>query len=140
MKTLTKTNGIGKDGKDAAQAASLKVEELLQVQQKQLEGVRSGIAEDISKIRESVQGMISEALIKRASAHDKRKKAPTGKNSADLSSDGGVNSGLEQSAQKTKEREKMERQIIELESTLREEVALLRERNTEKELELETSK
>ena len=32
MKTLTKTNGIGKDGKDAAQAASLKVEELLQVQ------------------------------------------------------------------------------------------------------------
>jgi len=34
----------------------------------------------------------------------------------------------------------MERQIIELESTLREEVALLRERNTEKELELEISK
>lgn len=127
MKTLTKANGTGKDGKDAAQAASLKVEELLQVQQKQLEGVRSGIAEDISKIRESVQAMISEALIKRSSVHDKRKQAPLGRTS---DSDGGVNSGVEQSAQKTKEREKMERQIIELESTLREEVALLRERNT----------
>ena len=48
------------------------------------------IGEDITKIREQVQGMISEALLKRATANEKRKRG------ADiLSSDGGLNSGMD---------------------------------------------
>jgi len=62
--------------------------------------VRHGITEDISKIRESVQNMINEALLKRATAAQEksRRAAPQGR-SVDMSSDGGTNtSGVDQSA------------------------------------------
>jgi len=42
-----------------------KNEVLLSEQQKQLDTMRSGIAEDVQRIRESVQNMISDALAKR---------------------------------------------------------------------------
>ena len=85
-------------------------------QQKHLEGVKGSLTEDISRIREQVQSMITEALVKRQ-AEKKRVLSGSG-----VSSDGGGEGG------KNKEREKLERQIKELEEQYKEEVVKLKQR------------
>jgi 16S rRNA C1402 (ribose-2'-O) methylase RsmI len=96
-----------KDGStNPAIDATQKVESLLQEQHRQLEGVKVSINEDIGKIREQVQVMIGEALSKRLTESSKRKQDV-------LSSDGAE-------TQKNREREKLERQIKELEDSFKE--------------------
>ena len=94
--------GNAKD-KDAAQA---KVEQLIEEQRNHLEGLKKGVDSEISRIRESVQGMISEAMLKRQAAQEKRRKVGD-------SSDGDA------SGQKTKESEKMERMLKTLEENFK---------------------
>lgn len=55
-----------------AHQTSIKLEELMISHQRQLEGVKSTLAEDISKIKDSVSGMIAEALVKRAQANQEK--------------------------------------------------------------------
>jgi phosphoglycerate-specific signal transduction histidine kinase len=94
--------------------------------------VKQTIAEDIVRIREAVQGMISEALLKREA---KKKKA------AEVSSDGGgfAGSGVEGgSASKAKsESEKMERLVKTMEENYRRELVELQKKTQEQELEIE---
>lgn len=72
--------------------------------------------------------MIGEALVKRAVAHaDKRKQR-----SAEMSSDGGgANSGMDGSAQKMKEREKLEKQLQDLEDSFKIQLLVLRDKTEE---------
>lgn len=96
---------------------------MISEQSKQLDNVKQTIAEDIVRIREAVQAMISEALLKREA---KKKRA------ADLSSDGfaGNNSGVEGgSASKAKsESEKMERLVKTMEENYRRELVELQKK------------
>jgi len=89
--------------------------------------VKQTIAEDIVRIREAVQAMISEALLKREA---KKKKA------AEVSSDGGfAGSGVEGgSASKAKsESEKMERLVKTMEENYRRELVELQKKTQEQE-------
>lgn len=52
------------------------MEQLIEEQRAHLDGLKKGVDSEISRIRESVQTMISEAMLKRqAAASDKRRKA-----------------------------------------------------------------
>lgn len=111
---------MNKSAADAAQkegssSANLKVEELLSEQQRQLEKVRYGISEDVSKIKENVQSLIEQALAKRA-LEKRGRGAPTGK-SGELSSDGFESAN--QKEMRSKERERLEGQIKELEDSFK---------------------
>ena len=89
--------------------------------------MKQTIAEDIVRIREAVQAMISEALLKREA---KKKKA------AEVSSDGGfAGSGVEGgSASKAKsESEKMERLVKTMEENYRRELVELQKKTQEQE-------
>ena len=100
---------------------------MISEQSKQLDNVKQTIAEDIVRIREAVQAMISEALLKREA---KKKKA------AEVSSDGGfAGSGVEGgSASKAKsESEKMERLVKTMEENYRRELVELQKKTQEQE-------
>lgn len=104
------------------------VEHLISEQSKQLDHVKQTIADDILRIREAVQSMISEALLKREA---KKKKA--------ADSDGLAGSGVEGgSALKAKsESEKMERLLKTMEEDYKRELVELQKKTQEQEREIE---
>ena len=107
----------------------MKLEELLVAQQKQLEGVKGALTEDISRIRESVSGMIQEALIKRAQANQEKAL----KRSMLSASSDGDNS-------KDREREKIANHLKKVEEDFKVRVQELEEQNKQVQKEIEERK